>query len=273
MVIKGISGLFSGKEFEIKNPILIGRNSQSCSVVFPDNAAGVSRTHCRIETDGTNVTITDLDSSYGTYLNGKKLTAHKPTVLRPGDTFYLGDKSNTFTVTTASSGSSGPGGGGQRSAKKGKLNTPLLIGGIAAALVIIAVAAILTVRGSKADLIGTWEVVGYPGTRMSFAENGDMMITDNGKFAINGTLTYSKAGDNMVSVKYTAPETTTTVSGGLSIGFKIIGANLGGDLATTEAYSSGVIWKYEYNPKIKSMVIRDVNDETIFVLAKDPDEL
>ena len=272
MVIKGISGLFSGKEFEIKNPILIGRNSQSCSVVYPDNAAGVSRTHCKIETDGSNVTITDLGSSYGTYLNGSKLAAHKPMVLRPGDTFYLGDKSNSFTVLSASSvssGASGHGSNASKSQKKGKSVVPMIIGGIAAVLVIVAVV-IFALRGSsEADLVGTWEVVGNPGVRMSFAENGELIITDNGNFAINGSLTYSKAGDNMVSVKYTEPVTTTTDSGGVSIGLKIIGVNFGSETATTEAYANGCVWKYEYNPKIESMVVRDVNDVTLFVLARD----
>ena len=41
----------------------------------------------------------DLESSYGTYLEGKgKLLPNVPMELNVGDTFYLGDKNNGFTM-------------------------------------------------------------------------------------------------------------------------------------------------------------------------------
>ena len=43
--------------------------------------------------------ITDLGSSYGTFLgNGKKLTANVAEKLSAGDTFYLCDNTNRFVV-------------------------------------------------------------------------------------------------------------------------------------------------------------------------------
>ena len=44
--------------------------------------------------------ITDLGSSYGTFLgNGKKLTANVAEKLSTGDTFYLCDNANRFVVS------------------------------------------------------------------------------------------------------------------------------------------------------------------------------
>ncbi|HAG68804.1 MAG TPA: hypothetical protein DCL38_02390 [Lachnospiraceae bacterium] len=266
MVIKGASGTLSGKEFDVKGTLLIGRNRQSCNVLFPDDAVGVSRAHCKIESGGGNATITDMGSSYGTFLNGKKLSAHVPYAIKNGDVFYLGDKSNSFMV----SGNAG-GAGALRVGEKQKR----VIGIAAALLAVVVIAVILTLTlTSRKSLVGTWEVVGAPGTRMSFTEDGELIITENGEFSINGQLTYSKAGDNMVSIKYTAPVKTTTKELNLSAGLlKIFGIGGGSSEAVVAAYSNGYIWKYDYNPKIKSMVVRDINGETLFVMTEDPEYL
>ena len=44
-------------------------------------------------------TLTDLNSSYGTFLiNGLKINANTPVNLKPGDSFYVGDKANILKV-------------------------------------------------------------------------------------------------------------------------------------------------------------------------------
>lgn len=52
--------------------------------------AGVSRRHALIAWTEGNYTITDLESTNGTRLNGKPLLAHMPYVLNSGDQLRLG---------------------------------------------------------------------------------------------------------------------------------------------------------------------------------------
>lgn len=51
---------------------------------------GVSRIHAAIERSGPYLTIIDLDSSNGTFLNGHRLPPHEPHPLREGDEIHLG---------------------------------------------------------------------------------------------------------------------------------------------------------------------------------------
>lgn len=91
MKIRGMSGAYSGAEFIVQDSLVFGRNPQGCNVLFPDEVKGISRTHCKIDVAGNGATITDMGSSFGTFLNGKKITPYTPMPLNNGDTFYLGD--------------------------------------------------------------------------------------------------------------------------------------------------------------------------------------
>lgn len=52
---------------------------------------GVSRRHTAIrDSDGTHLDVWDLGSSNGTFLNGQRLSAHRPYRLRDGDQLRLG---------------------------------------------------------------------------------------------------------------------------------------------------------------------------------------
>ena len=49
---------------------------------------------------GGQLTLTDLGSSYGTFLaGGQKLLPNQPVPLRPGDRFYLGSEKESFVIT------------------------------------------------------------------------------------------------------------------------------------------------------------------------------
>jgi pSer/pThr/pTyr-binding forkhead associated (FHA) protein len=49
---------------------------------------------------GGQVTLTDLGSSYGTFLaGGQKLAPNQPVTLRVGDRFYLGSEKEGFVIT------------------------------------------------------------------------------------------------------------------------------------------------------------------------------
>ena len=99
MIISGTNGFFAHQTFPMdQGAVVFGRNSTACNVVFPDNTNGISRVHCKVENSSMGCTITDLGSSYGTFVNGLKIQPNVPTALKGGDTFYLGDKSNMFSV-------------------------------------------------------------------------------------------------------------------------------------------------------------------------------
>ena len=51
---------------------------------------GISRRHAIIRLQDQHVSLTDLGSRNGTYLNGKKLKAHQPTAISDGDEVRLG---------------------------------------------------------------------------------------------------------------------------------------------------------------------------------------
>jgi DNA-binding winged helix-turn-helix (wHTH) protein len=77
---------------------VVGREP-SCPVWL--DAVGVSRQHARLSVDADRVTIEDLGSKNGTWLNDERLTA--PMMLRDGDRLQLGPVSLQFRTAAASS--------------------------------------------------------------------------------------------------------------------------------------------------------------------------
>lgn len=75
----------------------MGRD-KSCIVILPENAAGVSRVHCQLEFRGEQLVLTDLNSSYGTIIHGKRIPPNTPVALKTGSSFSLGSEKYTFTV-------------------------------------------------------------------------------------------------------------------------------------------------------------------------------
>lgn len=75
----------------------MGRD-KSCAIVLPENAAGVSRIHCRLDFRGEQLVLTDMNSSYGTIIHGRRIPPNTPVALKPGSSFSLGSEKYTFTV-------------------------------------------------------------------------------------------------------------------------------------------------------------------------------
>ena len=102
-VLRGVTGKYAGQKFDLlKGKVVIGRDPATCNIVFDKNMPGISGRHCQVVYDPNEdcFLITDLGSSYGTFLgNGKKLTANVAEKLYAGDTFYLCDNANRFVVT------------------------------------------------------------------------------------------------------------------------------------------------------------------------------
>lgn len=82
-----------GKAFELKAvSIVIGRR-EDCDIVFQDTS--ISRRHARLELHRSRYTVSDLESTNGTMVNGVRIGKK---VLEPGDVLVLGATICTFKV-------------------------------------------------------------------------------------------------------------------------------------------------------------------------------
>jgi len=101
-VIRSYSKINYGAVVRVSTqPILIGR-AGNCGLRFPDNAPGISGSHCSVQWDPAtkDFIVTDLNSTYGTYLqSGQKMQPNQPYRMRAGDKFYLAEQSNTIGLT------------------------------------------------------------------------------------------------------------------------------------------------------------------------------
>lgn len=102
--VRCVSGLYRGTFFPLgESKLVIGRNPQTCNVIFPADTVGVSALHCELFWDRSTETIIlkDLGSTYGTFVSdGRRLGPQQIAVLRKQDSFTIGDK-NTFLITSA----------------------------------------------------------------------------------------------------------------------------------------------------------------------------
>jgi pSer/pThr/pTyr-binding forkhead associated (FHA) protein len=106
VIFTATQGALDGRQFIFtgKTLCIVGR-SQSCEVCVPADDYAVSRRHCLLDIDAPAVTLQDLGSLNGTYLNGeligqrdKKCDAEDAAqgtlprfTLQDGDEFRVGD--------------------------------------------------------------------------------------------------------------------------------------------------------------------------------------
>ncbi|HWR23759.1 MAG TPA: protein kinase [Feifaniaceae bacterium] len=97
--LQGTRGHYFGVEFPVQDAVVVGRNPNACGIVFPNDTPGVSGIHCEVRLDRASRTVqlTDKNSSYGTFVNGRRLIPGRPVVLNSGDTFTIGED-HTFAV-------------------------------------------------------------------------------------------------------------------------------------------------------------------------------
>ena len=96
--IIGISGQFAGQAFPVStHGVMLGRDPSSCDFVFPSNAKGISRNHCKLQFNPQTqmFVLYDLGSSFGTYL-GSGIQVPQG---QPADEFYLATRANVFRVS------------------------------------------------------------------------------------------------------------------------------------------------------------------------------
>ncbi len=100
-VVASFADQHRGMKVSVQNrEVLIGRDREA-NIVYKDGTAGVSGRHCKLSYDQGlgKFVLTDLGSTYGTFLSdGRKLQPNVPQALKPGDSFYVGDKNNVLRV-------------------------------------------------------------------------------------------------------------------------------------------------------------------------------
>ena len=77
--------------------LVLGRTAGRCDIALP-GCESVSSSHCRIMVNGTRVTVTDLNSTNGTYLNNQRLMPQQPMPAMDGSILYLGNKTCGFRI-------------------------------------------------------------------------------------------------------------------------------------------------------------------------------
>lgn len=97
-VLRALRGPLAGQSWPLMQELTIGRDPRQ-SIVLPEDTKGVSRSHCAIHLQGDTAVITDRNSTYGTFLNGQKLTPGTSTVLAPNTVISLASDSIQFVVT------------------------------------------------------------------------------------------------------------------------------------------------------------------------------
>jgi len=69
-ILRGVSGSYFGKTYPLRGSTTIGRHSE-CHICV--NTDGISRKHVQIDVEPDGLTVRDLGSSNGTFVNGKKI--------------------------------------------------------------------------------------------------------------------------------------------------------------------------------------------------------
>jgi pSer/pThr/pTyr-binding forkhead associated (FHA) protein len=79
---------YQGSRIALRQGETVVGRSPYCSIVV--NSRRVSRQHCALSLRGALLTVTDLGSANGTWINGEAVL--EPTTLSPGDLLEIGDE-------------------------------------------------------------------------------------------------------------------------------------------------------------------------------------
>ena len=82
-----ISGTLAGKLIALTEPIVIGRGADADVRIVKEGML-MSRKHCRLFLEDGEAYVEDLQSSNGTFVNGKRIARQR---LQDGDKIHLGD--------------------------------------------------------------------------------------------------------------------------------------------------------------------------------------
>lgn len=95
----GTEGVFAGRRFALEGTLRLGRLPDQNDLVFPADTTGVSGRHCVVRLTDGGATLTDLGSSFGTFLSdGTRLQPNQTVELKAGDSFTLGSQKQKFRL-------------------------------------------------------------------------------------------------------------------------------------------------------------------------------
>ncbi len=82
--IRCVEGVWAGASVQVTGELLVGVNAQKCGFPYPKGTPGVSRVHLRFWTDGCRLMVMDMGSTYGSWINERKM--------RPGLVYELNEE-------------------------------------------------------------------------------------------------------------------------------------------------------------------------------------
>ena len=100
LVLEWINGPLHGKILQLQpnTSVLAGRDP-GCQIRFPQGTKGISRQHCSFTSGPSGWCITDLNSTYGTWMgDGRKLVPGVAQTLHKGHVIYLASKDNALRI-------------------------------------------------------------------------------------------------------------------------------------------------------------------------------
>lgn len=97
-ILKAETGILAGERYRFTHKLVIGRDPKRCHVVFPPETRGVSARHCTLRLSNGHVSITDDNSSFGTFVEGKRVPSGETVMVHRGQHISLGGKNETFVL-------------------------------------------------------------------------------------------------------------------------------------------------------------------------------
>jgi len=97
------TGSLAGTRFLLDRSLIAIGRSENNDIILEDEM--VSKSHCRIITQGDNYLVEDLGSSNGTIINGQQVNSH---MLSDGDKLYIGQTTLTFKKSAAVAAAAAP---------------------------------------------------------------------------------------------------------------------------------------------------------------------
>ncbi len=93
------AGVYAGRRFAVEEgtPVRIGIGP-GIGIQFPERTPGVSHNHATVMLNGGRLTVQDMGSTYGTWVNGQRLAPKTSVTLHLGDRVWLGSDQQIFVI-------------------------------------------------------------------------------------------------------------------------------------------------------------------------------
>lgn len=92
LLLEGTQGVMAGRRIPIQGEVILGVDATRCNLVMPQGTPGISRRHLRFWPVNGCIQVMDLGSTYGTWLNGKKMTPGLVYAMTPGSVLFMGKR-------------------------------------------------------------------------------------------------------------------------------------------------------------------------------------